>query len=205
MIYVVSALVFAWDKGSDVRLKTFASVDVEGGAVVEDHVDVKDPKTGTTLRRVYHIEGPLFFASCQAFVGLFDPDHDPEHVELHFRDSEICDFSGIEALNALAEKYHSRGKKLHLKNVVCPATLRQVKKAEGLFSQELTFNFEEGASEDALAFVTSANAAVFTTTSASIHGDAALSSPLPSSSISVFIASEVVHAAPRFALTTRRR
>jgi len=142
---VVSALVFAWDKGSDVHLKTFAS---ENGKLLADHMDIIDPESGVILRRLYHIEGSLFFASTQRFIQLFDPKRDPEHVELHFQNSEICDFSGIEALNALAEKYHEMGKKLHLKNVVCPSTLRQVSKAQSLLHDEMTFNLEEGTVEE---------------------------------------------------------
>ncbi len=142
---IVSALSFAWEKGSSVSLKTFVSPD---GKLLADHLDVTDPESGVVLRRVYHIEGSLFFASTQRFLNLFDPALDPEHVELHFHNSEICDFSGIEALNSLAEKYYEQGKRLHLKNIVCPNTLRVMGKAQGLLSEELRYNLEEGVAED---------------------------------------------------------
>lgn len=93
---VVSALVFAW--------KTARQVWAE--ETTNDH--------GT---KMYVLHGPLFFASIQTFNDLFDPKDDPEDVIIDFKHSRVCDHSGIEAINALAERYLKYNTKLHLRHL----------------------------------------------------------------------------------------
>lgn len=90
---IVSALVFAWQHakhiGAEVKLNE------QGG-------------------KVYQLHGPLFFASVSNFRELFDPKNDPEDVVIDFYYTRVYDQSGLEAINALAEKYRANGKRLHL-------------------------------------------------------------------------------------------
>lgn len=65
----------------------------------------------------YEIYGPLFFGSVAAFNEKFDLSTDPEEVVIDFKESRIADMGGIEALNKLTERYHTTGKKLHLKHL----------------------------------------------------------------------------------------
>ena len=46
---------------------------------------------------------------------------------IDFRDSRVCDLSGLEALNALAERYRKISKTLHLRHLStdCKAMLKQ--------------------------------------------------------------------------------
>ncbi|MBT3279049.1 MAG: SulP family inorganic anion transporter [Phycisphaerales bacterium] len=93
---VVSALVFAWRKGS----KMDATISLE-----------KD----TT--KVYKLDGYLFFGSATSFKDLFDIAGDPEHVVIDFESSRVYDHSGLEAINSISERYKEAGKKLHLLNL----------------------------------------------------------------------------------------
>lgn len=90
---IVSALVFAWQHATHI------------GA------DVKYNQYGS---KIYQLHGPLFFASVSAFKEMFDPSSDPDDVVIDFYYSRVYDQSGLEAINALAEKYESVGKRLHL-------------------------------------------------------------------------------------------
>ena len=90
---IVSALVFAWKHamhlGAHVHLNEYGS-------------------------KIYQLHGPLFFASVSSFKDLFDPARDPNDVVIDFYYTRVYDQSGLEAINLLAEKYESCGKKLHL-------------------------------------------------------------------------------------------
>lgn len=90
---IVSALVFAWKKGSQIE--------------IHSEIDQKGSK-------VYNLRGQLFFGSTRNFADLFDPANDPEDVIIDFHYARVHDHSGIEAINALAERYTRLNKQLHL-------------------------------------------------------------------------------------------
>jgi SulP family sulfate permease len=93
---IVSALVFAWEHAKQMKAVT--------------HINDNGVK-------VYELSGPLFFGSVQAFNDLFDPRSDPDEVVVDFYDSRVADHSGLEAVDALAERYLRAGKTLHLKHL----------------------------------------------------------------------------------------
>lgn len=93
---IISALVFAWEKGKHITAQTF----------IDEH--------GT---KVYKLEGPLFFGSAKAFNELFDLAGDPKDVVIDFRHSRVYDHSALDALHALTGKYAAAGKQLHLLNL----------------------------------------------------------------------------------------
>ena len=90
---IMSALVFAWKNATMIRARKF----------------VKDDGT-----KVYEIWGPLFFGSVQAFNSKFEPDNDPEKIEIDFIESKVSDHSAIEALRNIANKYIDMGKQIRL-------------------------------------------------------------------------------------------
>ena len=51
------------------------------------------------------------------FRDLFSPQDDPEDVVIDFYFSRVYDQSGLEAINALAERYQKLGKRLHLRHL----------------------------------------------------------------------------------------
>jgi SulP family sulfate permease len=100
---IISALVFAWK-----HAKIYARTKMEGN------------------RKIYELEGPLFFGSVTSFNETFDVEHDPYEVVIDFKNARVMDSSGAEAIDALTEKYKKAGKKLTLRHLSedCKATLR---------------------------------------------------------------------------------
>jgi MFS superfamily sulfate permease-like transporter len=92
----VSAVVFAWNKSkhlaADVSFNEFGS-------------------------KIYQLHGVLFFGSVSRFRDLFAPPSDPDDVVIDFYFSRVYDQSGLEAINALAERYQRVGKRLHLRHL----------------------------------------------------------------------------------------
>lgn len=93
---VIAALVFAWEQAKQIRA---------------------DISTGNDGVKVYRLHGPLFFASVANFKELFDPAGDPAEVVVDFAGSRVADHSALEAIDALAEAYRSRGKNLRLRHL----------------------------------------------------------------------------------------
>ncbi len=93
---VLSALVFAWEKGKKIESTVARSVD---------------------NKKVYHLNGPLFFASVKSFNELFDVENDPEEVIIDFTNTKVHDHSAIEAIDQLAGKYSRYGKEIYLINL----------------------------------------------------------------------------------------
>ena len=90
---IVSALVFAWKKGSTIE--------------IHSETDQKGSK-------IYNLRGQLFFGSVHNFAKLFNPAEDPDDVIIDFHYARVHDHSGIEAINSLATRYSKLNKKLHL-------------------------------------------------------------------------------------------
>lgn len=107
---IVSALVFAWEKGKQIMVKAYEN---EEGS------------------KIYELEGSLFFGSAHNFLKLFSPEEDPEDVIIEFQNSLVVDQSGLEAINTLAEKYAKFGKKLHLRHL-SKDCIQLLKKAESI-------------------------------------------------------------------------
>ena len=89
---IVSALVFAWSNAKQIRVRR------------NEH--------GTS--QYYSVEGPLFFGSTTAFLTQFNVSEDKNDVIIDFFNSKVCDHSGLEAIDTLADRYLKAGKNLHL-------------------------------------------------------------------------------------------
>ncbi|RUM73819.1 MAG: SulP family inorganic anion transporter [Sulfurovum sp.] len=100
---IISALVFAWK-----HAKIFARSREENG------------------RKIYELDGPLFFGSVTSFNETFDIANDPDEVVIDFKNARVMDSSGAEAIDALTEKYKKAGKKLTLRHLSedCKKTLK---------------------------------------------------------------------------------
>jgi len=100
---IISALVFAWE-----HAKIFAHTSTEDG------------------KKIYELDGPLFFGSVTSFNEQFDIENDPDEVVLDFKKARVMDSSGAEAIDALTEKYKKAGKKLTIRHLSedCKKTLK---------------------------------------------------------------------------------
>lgn len=92
---IISALVFAWKH-----------------AKIHSKIEEDNEK-----KRVYKLEGPLFFASVTSFYEQFNIDEDPNEVILDFKDARVMDSSGAEAIDTITEKYKKAGKKLTIRHL----------------------------------------------------------------------------------------
>jgi len=92
---IISALVFAWEHAK-IHAKT---------------------STDKDAKKIYELEGPLFFASVTSFNEQFDVENDPDEVVIDFKDARVMDSSGVEAIDGITEKYKQAGKKLTLKHL----------------------------------------------------------------------------------------
>jgi len=100
---IISALVFAWE-----HAKIFAHTAEEEG------------------KKIYALDGPLFFGSVTSFNEQFDLENDPDNVVIDFKKARVMDSSGAEAIDALTQKYKKAGKKLMLRHLSedCKKTLK---------------------------------------------------------------------------------
>jgi SulP family sulfate permease len=105
---ILSALVFAWEKGKTIHAKT----------VFEEET------------KIYLLDGPVFFASVKSFNDIFDVQNDPNCVIIDFIDAHVHDHSAIEAIDALTAKYEAQGKEIHLRHLSyeCRELIRNAEK-----------------------------------------------------------------------------
>ena len=95
---IVSALVFAWKSASRIRAIERSSRTEKGA-------------------KVYEIEGPLFFSSTNSFLEIFNPEKDPKVIIIDFARSKVIDQSALKAIEDIADKYNSFGKKVKLRHL----------------------------------------------------------------------------------------
>lgn len=90
---VLSALIFAWEKGRVI------------------YVNVENNEDGS---KTYKINGSIFFGSVSNFQDLFDIENDPDEVIIDFKYANVMDHSAIESISSISEKYSNLGKRLRL-------------------------------------------------------------------------------------------
>ncbi|MEM7276837.1 MAG: SulP family inorganic anion transporter [Pseudomonadota bacterium] len=93
---ILSALVFAWKSAQHVRLM---------------RTDISPNE------RVYNLQGVLYFGSVREFSERLRPSNDPDTVIIDFKDARVADYSSLEALNAITERYRKAGKTLRLRHL----------------------------------------------------------------------------------------
>jgi SulP family sulfate permease len=102
---VIAALVFAWDHAQQLEVEI---TEVPGS-------------------KIYRLRGSLFFASATQFTRFFTPKEDPAEVYLEFDHARIMDSSALEAIEALAARYRTQGKVIHVRGLSenCDRLLRR--------------------------------------------------------------------------------
>lgn len=105
---VISALHFAWQHARELR------------------AEVVDQPDGS---RTYRLHGTLFFASTTAFLDAFQVADDPARVTLDCQRMSFVDYSAIEALHTVRQRYARAGK--HLRVVHLSERCRQLLRRAG--------------------------------------------------------------------------
>lgn len=108
---IISSLVFSWKSAQNVHARTSVA-----GDTLEDDL-------------TYIIYGQLFFASVQNFKGIFSATERHNSIVIDFSNTRIWDHSALEAVEYVAQKYLSAGKKLKLIGL-SPSCLGLLDKAE---------------------------------------------------------------------------
>ncbi|MGB6128933.1 MAG: SulP family inorganic anion transporter [Psychrilyobacter sp.] len=110
---ILSALMFAWEKGKIIYAKI---------------------ETGVNGEKIYKMNGVLFFGSVYKLKEIFDVNTDPMNVILDLKHAKVMDFSGIETINGIAEKYADLGKKFTLRrpNENCRLLLQNAKNIDSI-------------------------------------------------------------------------
>ena len=93
---ILSALIFAWESSK--------------------HVLVTVEKE-TAEEKIYGLQGLLYFGSVREFLEHFQAKSDVKNIVIDFGDARVCDMSGLEALNSLAQRYREAGKNLRLRHL----------------------------------------------------------------------------------------
>lgn len=112
---ILSALVFAWESAKHVRLRR------------------DDSQQGV---RIYNLHGVLYFGSVREFSERLIPSNDPDEVIIDFKEARVADFSSLEALNALTERYKTAGKSIRLRHL-SPSCAKMINSASALVSVEM--------------------------------------------------------------------
>ncbi|BDU51568.1 SulP family inorganic anion transporter [Haliovirga abyssi] len=126
---ILSALIFAWEKGKQISATIFMR---------DDGI------------KVYRLDGPLFFASATCFKNIFDIKNDPKEIMIDFKNSHIMDHSAIEAINSITKKYKENNKKLHLKHL-SPDCLQLLNNAEEIIDVNILEDPKYYIADDTLA------------------------------------------------------
>lgn len=118
---VLSALAFAWKKGAEAATAT------------------TDNEDGT---KTYKLYGSVFFGSVLNFKDLFTPNEDPDTVIFDFKNAKVMDYSGVEAINSVIEKYKSLGKTVILRRVgrYSQALFKDAKEITSIEKDDFEFN-----------------------------------------------------------------
>lgn len=93
---LLSTLAFAWKKGIE--------------AEVTEVYEFEGTKT-------YLLEGSVFFGSVLNFKDAFTPNEDPDTVIFDFENAKVMDYSGVEVIEGLINKYETLGKNVILRHV----------------------------------------------------------------------------------------
>ena len=126
---IISALVFAWEKGKEI---THTTQLLENG------------------HKLYTLNGGVFFGSVTSFKAIFDIDNDPSDIIIDFSNARVYDHSGLEAIQNIADRYKEHNKKLQLLNISDDCH-RLLKKADNIVEVSVIDKHHWRIADDALA------------------------------------------------------
>jgi SulP family sulfate permease len=116
---VLSCMIFAWESSENIN-------------VVSTNFDsASSTNFQETRGKVYEVYGILFFGSTTKFLQFFDPANDPASVTVIFQNGTLGDYSALEALNTLAERYQKYDKRISVRKLK-PGCDKLLRKANSL-------------------------------------------------------------------------
>lgn len=114
---LLSTVMFAWEKGKRLEVDT----------------TMLKPDT-----KEYTLDGLIFFGSVLGLKDVFTVEQDPKHVIINMQNAKVMDFSGIETLDSIAQKYNAAGKDFTIINPGenCLLLLKNAQKVTSIHLQE---------------------------------------------------------------------
>jgi SulP family sulfate permease len=112
---ILSALIFAWESSKHV----FVTLEKE-----------------SPEEKIYSLQGLLYFGSVREFMDKFQARSDVKNIVIDFGHARVCDMSGLEAINALGERYRKAGKTLHIRHLSADCR-RMLEKAGSMVDVEV--------------------------------------------------------------------
>lgn len=102
-------------------------------------------------KKIYTIEGPLFFTTANKLTKVMSADKDPVNVEVLFGASALTDYTAIATLHKIAVDYKAKDKNVHFKSLNI-SSQKIIEKAVSLvgaieFSAKETMPKNEGSDE----------------------------------------------------------
>jgi len=88
-------------------------------------------------KKLYIVHGNLFFASVEPFLDSFNPKEDPKEIIIRFEHSAINDFSGLEAINVLIQRYNRVEKSVKIERLTDELSINMLKKAGNLLTGDM--------------------------------------------------------------------
>jgi len=67
--------------------------------------------------KIYTLEGPLLFSNANRLPSIFNWNGDPDFVEVHLQNCTVYDYTALNSLNNVAEKYKKKDKQIVLKHI----------------------------------------------------------------------------------------
>jgi len=125
----------------DLGIATVAGVLFQAIAYVKDmedtfacEVELEWDSEGAVSNKIYNAKGHLFFGSKAHFLDLFNVHEDPMSVTVRFDEAIISDYSALEAINTLGNRYRAANKTLRLENLHHASSKRFLERSIGLVS-----------------------------------------------------------------------
>ncbi len=118
---------YTWQSASSLKIYSYCRTGIQSD----------DP----AVIKVYEIRGPMYFGSCHIFLKSFDHYNDPNLIELHFQQADIFDYSALQAINAVGEKYSVLGKRIRLR-LIKSTSLKVLVEANDLFTNLVSVEME---------------------------------------------------------------
>lgn len=112
---IVSALVFAWESSKHVIVTLERETETE---------------------KIFGLQGLLYFGSVTEFLDRFQVTGDGKDVVIDCVTARVCDMSGLEALNTLAERYRIANCNLRLRHLSSDCR-RMLERAGGMMNVEV--------------------------------------------------------------------
>jgi SulP family sulfate permease len=128
VIVLVSIVTVQKDLAAAVLAGTIASA---LGFAYKQSTSLTATFSGDEKKKVYNLQGPLFFGSTNQFDSVFSSKVDPNTVVLDFSESRILDHSAVDAIHNLSDKYTAMGKTLFLQGLCNDSTKLLLRYCQG--------------------------------------------------------------------------